>query len=184
MTTSTITVTVFTDEVLARAAELARDSYLPGWTGASGEESTGESVARHLESAAVLLEADGWTRTYNHGPDVSAELPAIESMSTQAMVREVLLAVREETAATAPRTLSMALDHAARGGNGDADTRDVAYEVLNRVVRALTGHDQARATAWAERLHRTRKDITDLLDAGARFARTHGPGAAEAPQAI
>ncbi|SEE61271.1 hypothetical protein [Streptomyces sp. TLI_105] len=179
--TSTIT-TVFTDEVLARAAGLVKDSYRPVWTGASGEESTGESVARHLEAAVALLETDGWTRMSNYGPAVSAELPAIESMSTQAMVREVLLAVREETA-PAPRTLSAALDHAARGGDGDADTRDVAYEVLTLVVRALTGHDQARATAWAERLHRTREDVTALLAAGARFARAYGPGAAEADQA-
>ncbi|MFF5788582.1 hypothetical protein ACFY8P_26915 [Streptomyces sp. NPDC012693] len=140
--TSTITATVFTDEVLARAAELARDSYRPVWTGASGEESTGASVARHLEAAAALLETDGWTRTYHHGPAPSTELPAIESMSTQEMVREVLIAVREESA-VAPRTLSTALDHAARGGDGDADTRDVAYEVLSLVVRALTGHGQA-----------------------------------------
>ncbi|MFE6713986.1 hypothetical protein [Streptomyces sp. NPDC057695] len=173
---------VFTDEVLARAAELARDFYQPVWTGASGEESTGESVARHLEAAAALLETDGWTRTCNYGPDANAELPAIESMSTQAMVREVLLAVREETA-PGPRTLSVSLDHASRGEDGDSDTRDVAYQVLNRVVRALTGHDQALATAWTERLHRTREDVLDLLAAGARFARTYGPGAAEAPQA-
>ncbi|MFC8765112.1 hypothetical protein ACFUAG_30950 [Streptomyces sp. NPDC057193] len=173
--TSTITATVFTDEVLARAAELMKDSYRPVWTGASGEESTGASVARHLEAAAALLETDGWTRTYHHGPAPSTELPAIESMSTQEMVREVLLAVREESAA-APRTLSTALDHAARGGDGDADTRDVAYEVLTLVVRALTGHDQARATAWAERLHRTHQDVTALLAAGAPFARAYGPG--------
>ncbi|WP_030220446.1 DUF6197 family protein [Streptomyces bikiniensis] len=182
MTTSTITATVFTDEVLARAAELARDSYQPVWTGASGEESTGKSVARHLEATASLLKADGWTRTTTYTSPAGTELPAIESMSTQAMVREVLLAVREETA-PGPRTLSVALEHAARGGNGDTDTRDVAYQVLNRAVRALTGHDQALATAWTERLHRTREDVLDLLAAGARFARTYGPGAAEAPQA-
>ncbi|MFF7780406.1 hypothetical protein ACFZCG_39085 [Streptomyces tanashiensis] len=174
--TITITTTVFTDEVLARAAGLVKDSYRPVWTGASGEESTGESVARHLEAGAVVLKADGWTRTSSYGLAPSAELPAIESMSTRAMVREVLLEVREETAATAPRTLSMALDHTARGEDGDTDTRDVAYEVLTLVVRALTGHDQARATAWAERQHRTHEDVTALLAAGARFARTYGPG--------
>ncbi|MFI8916525.1 hypothetical protein ACIGW4_33625 [Streptomyces sp. NPDC053513] len=182
MTTTTLPATVFTDEVLARAAELARDSYRPVWTGASGEESTGESVARHLEAAAALLEADGWSRTSTYTSPASTKLPAIESMSTQAMVREVLLAVREETA-PGPRTLSVALDQAARGGNGDTDTRDVAYQVLNGVVRALTGHDQALATAWTERLHRTREDVLDLLAAGACFARTYGPGAAEVPQA-
>ncbi|AJF70435.1 DUF6197 family protein [Streptomyces vietnamensis] len=173
---------VFTDEVLSRAAELARDSYQPVWTGASGEESTGESVARHLEAAAALLETDGWTRTSTYTSPASTKLPAIESMSTQAMVREVLRAIREETA-PGPRTLSVALDHTARGEDGDTDTRDVAYQVLNRVVRALTGHDQAHATAWTERLHRTREDVLDLLAAGARFARTYGPGATAAPEA-
>ncbi|MFI8769507.1 hypothetical protein ACIGN6_32010 [Streptomyces sp. NPDC053792] len=181
--TTTITAAVFTDEVLVRAAGLVKDSYRPVWTGASGEESTGESVARHLEAAAGLLEADGWIHTYHHGRAASTALPAIESMSTEEMVREVLREVREETAATAPRTLSMALDHVAHGGEGDADTRDVAYEVLTLVVRALTGHEQARATAWAERLQRTHQDVTALLGAGARFARTYGPGVAEAPQA-
>lgn len=174
--TSTITATVFTDEVLARAAELMKDSYRPVWTGASGEESTGASVARHLEAAAALLETDGWTRTYHHGPAPSTEPPAIESMSTEEMVREVLREVREETAATAPRTLSVALDHAANGQDGDGDTRYVAFEVLNLLIRALTGHDQAFATSWAERLHRTHQDVTTLLAVGARFARTYGPG--------
>ncbi|MFJ3817780.1 hypothetical protein [Streptomyces sp. NPDC090056] len=181
--TTTITATVFTDEVLAQAAEGVKGSYTPVWTGASGEETTGESVARHLEAAAALLEADGWTRVVHHGPETGVELPAIESMSTEDMLHEVLRAVREETAGLAPRTLAVALDHAARGETGDCDTRDVSYDVLSRVVRALTGHEQARATAWAERLHRTHQDVADLLAAGARFARTYGPGAAEAPRA-
>ncbi|MFF8513230.1 hypothetical protein ACF064_34760 [Streptomyces sp. NPDC015492] len=177
MTTTTITAAVFTDEVLARAAELARDSYRPVWTGGSGEESTGEAVARHLEAASILLEADGWARTYRSPTPVSTVLPAIETMSTEAMVREVLIAVRDEISATAPRTLSAALDHVTHGEEGDGDTRSVASEVLTLLIRALTGHDQAAATPWAERLHRTHQDVTALLTAGARYARAYGPGA-------
>ncbi|MER5966840.1 hypothetical protein [Streptomyces sp. NPDC002057] len=186
MTINTITATtVFTDEVLVRAAELAKDAYRPVWTGASGEESTGESVARHLEAATDLLEGDGWARTYTSASSVSTELPAIEAMRIEDMLREVLLAVRDEitATATAPRTLSVALEHVAHGEDGDGDTRYVAFEVLNLLVRALTGHDQALATSWAERLHRTQQDITDLLAAAARFARTYGPRDAEATQA-
>ncbi|MFJ2060302.1 hypothetical protein ACIOMM_30795 [Streptomyces sp. NPDC087908] len=177
MTTTTITAAVFTDEVLARAAELARDSYRPVWTGASGEESTGEAVARHLEAASALLEADGWTRTYPSATPVRTVLPAIETMSTEAMVREVLIAVRDEITATAgaSRTLSAALEHVAHGEDGDGDTRYVASEILTLLIRALTGHDQAAATPWAERLHRTHQDVTALLTAGACYARTYGP---------
>ncbi|MFB7453496.1 hypothetical protein [Streptomyces sp. NPDC056194] len=174
---------VFTDAVLSRAAKLAGDSYRPVWTGASGEESTSESVAHHLEAAAALLEADGWARTYTSTSPVSKVLPAIESMSTKDMVRELLLVVREEVAGTASRTLAVALDHAANGQDGDGDTRYVAFEVLNLLIRALTGHDHASATPWTERLHRTQQDVTALLAAGARFARTYGPGAAGAPHA-
>ncbi|MFE6813524.1 hypothetical protein [Streptomyces sp. NPDC057675] len=186
MTTTTITAAVFTDEVLARAAELARDSYRPVWTGASGEESTGEWVARHLEAASALLEADGWARTYPSPTSASGStvLPAIETMSVKDMLSEVLSVIRDEIAtAGAPRTLSMALEHVAHGEDGDGDTRYVASEVLTLLVRALTRQDQAAATPWAERLHRTHQDVTALLTAGARFARTYGPGAAQAQHA-
>ncbi|MFH8717348.1 DUF6197 family protein [Streptomyces zaomyceticus] len=185
MTTSTSSATVFTDEVLARAAELAQDAYQPVWTGPSGEEATGELVACHLEATIALLDKDGWIRNHHFFAPrtVSTQPPAIETMSTQAMVREVLLAVREENS-TSQRTLSVALDHVMWGEEGDTDTREGAFTVLNLVIRAHTGHDQARAMAWAERLHRTHADVTALLAAGARFARTYGPGAAVGPTRV
>ncbi|GAA2733368.1 hypothetical protein [Streptomyces nogalater] len=58
----------------------------------------------------------------------------------------------------------------------------MAGHVLDRLIQAHTGSATARATPWSERQHRTHADITALLSAGARFARTYGPsqGAAAA----
>ncbi|MFF3775754.1 hypothetical protein [Streptomyces sp. NPDC002232] len=182
--TTTSTAAVFTNEILARAADLARDSYRPVWTGGSGEETTGESIARHLDAANILLATTGWARTYPSPTPVSTALPAIQTMSIKDMLSEMLIVVRDEiTTAGAPRTLPMALEHVAHGEDGDSDTRYVASEVLTLLIRALTRHDQAAATPWTERQHRTHQDVSALLTAGARFARTYGPNAPQAQHA-
>ncbi|MFJ9855279.1 hypothetical protein [Streptomyces sp. NPDC101150] len=173
---------VFTNETVHRAADLAADAYRPVWTGPSGEESSGEAVARHLEAAIALLDKDGWVRTYNYGKDWSngADLADDDSMTVKAMVRALLRFVRDESGTDPQRTLSTALRHVGEdGGHGDTDTAYAAGFVLDLVIQAHTGSDSARATPWSERQHRTHVDITALITAGARFARAYGPGSEE-----
>lgn len=171
---------VFTDETLRTAAGLAADAhrYRPVWTGPSGEESSGDAVARHLEATIDLLDKNGWIRTYDHGTDWSTgtDLSDDDSMTVKAMLKSLMRVVRDEISTDPHRALPTALRHVGEsGGHGDPDTADIATEVLNLVIRAHTGSESARATSWAERLTRTHADITALLTAGARFARAHGP---------
>ena len=170
---------VFTDATLRKAEEITADSYLPVWIGPSGEESSGEAVARHLEATIALLEKDGWIRAYNYNRDRSsgADLADDDSMTVKAMLRALIRFVRDESGTAAPqRTLATALRHVGEDGiHGDTDTAIVAGYVLDRVIQAHTGSDSARAVSWSERQHRTHADITALLTAGARFARTYGP---------
>ncbi|MFE9360345.1 hypothetical protein ACFYPB_40610 [Streptomyces olivaceoviridis] len=176
---------VFSDVTLSKAAELAADSYLPLWIGPSGEESSGEAVARHLEATIALLEQDGWIRVYDYNRDWSTggvDIADDDSMTVKDMLRALLRFVRDEsesgTGSGPQRTLSTALRHVGEdGAHGDTDTACVAGYVLDRLIQAHTGSDSARATPWSERQHRTHADITALLAAGARFARTYGPGA-------
>ncbi|MEV0695279.1 hypothetical protein [Streptomyces sp. NPDC050388] len=174
----TVAAAVFTDATLRKAQEIAASSYLPVWTGPSGEESSGEAVARHLEATIALLEKDGWIRAYDYGKDWStgAHLADDDSMTVKDMLRALLRFVREESGTDPQRTLSTALRHVGEAGEaGDTDTANVAGYVLDRVIQAHTGSDSARATPWSERQHRTHADVTALLRAGARFARTYGP---------
>ncbi|MFJ5098980.1 hypothetical protein [Streptomyces sp. NPDC088557] len=168
---------VFTHDTLARTAELVRDSYRPVWTGLSGEESTGESVAAHLDATVRLLDTDGWTATY---PDTSCDIGQVtDDTPLEELVRALLRLVQDEAgAARQKRTLHSALQHVGTlHVDGDTDTAQVASTILDLVVRAHTRSDSASATRWSERRHRSHDDITALLCAGARFARTHGPGA-------
>ncbi|MFD3542281.1 hypothetical protein ACFWUQ_22715 [Streptomyces sp. NPDC058662] len=177
---------VFTDETLRKAAELAADGYRPVWIGPSGEESSGEAVARHMEATIALLDKDSWVRTYDSGKDWStgADLADDDSMTVKAMLKSLLRVVRDEIGNDPQRTLSTALRHVGESGkDGDTDTASIASDVLDLVTRAHTGSDSARATPWSERQHRTHADITALLTAGARFARTYGPASQEATAA-
>ncbi|MFJ9703413.1 DUF6197 family protein [Streptomyces fradiae] len=187
-TPATADAVMFTDETLRQATELAADARRPVWLGDSGEECTGEAVARHLEATLVLLEKDGWARVYEvvqpvqHTVDRSPALAADESMSVKALLLQLIRFIRAEVAdADAPagprRTLPTALRYVADSDHGDGDTCEAANRVLNLLVRAHTGHAHALASSWAERQHRTAADITALLTAGIMFARTYGPGA-------
>lgn len=170
---------VFTDETLRKAAGLVADHYRPLWTGPSGEESSGEAVAVHLEAAIALLDKDGWTRTHDHSKawSTGASISDDDFRTVESMLKALLLQMRDEIDNDPQRTLSTALHHVgAGGGQGDPDTASISSDVLDMVVRAHTGTDSARATAWSERLARTYADITALLNAGARFARAYGPG--------
>lgn len=181
-TVPTAAVVVFTDATQRKAADLAADAYRPVWTGPSGEQSSGEAVARHLEATIALLDKDGWIPNYDYGKDWStgADLPADDdSMTVKAMLKALLRLVRDEIGTDTHRTLPTALRLVGEGsGHGDPDTGYIATEVLDLVIRAHTGSDSARATPWSARLTRTHADITALLTAGARFARTYGLGAA------
>ncbi|MDX3232526.1 hypothetical protein [Streptomyces sp. ME19-01-6] len=176
--TTTTPTAVFTDATLHRAQEITADSYLPVWIGPSGEESSGEAVARHLEATIALLDKDGWIRVHSYNRDWSSgtDLADDDSMTVKAMVRALLRFVRDESDNDPRWTLSTALRHVGEDGeHGDTDTASVASYVLDRLIQAHTGSDSARATPWSERQHRTQADITTLLTAGARFARTYGP---------
>ncbi len=178
LTTPAATAVVFTDDTLRRAAELAGDAYPPLWIGPSGEQSSGEAVARHLEATSVLLEKDGWIRAYDYGKDWSsgALLAADDSMSVKDMLKQLLHLIREEAGTEPHRTLATALRHVGEAGrHGDTDTVSIASNVLDLLIRAHTGAEYARATPWSERQHRTHADITALLAASARFARAYGP---------
>ncbi|MFD8961755.1 hypothetical protein ACFXKH_38240 [Streptomyces caelestis] len=175
--------TVITEATLHAAQELLTQSYASVWTGPSGEESSGEAVARHLEATVTLLDKDGWTRvsTYFRDRDqdgASDASPADdESLTIKQMVRAVWRFVHEDIDIDPRRTLDTALRHVGEHGvHGDPDTARVAGGVLDRLIQAHTGSASARATAWSERQLRTHADITALLCAGARFARTYGPG--------
>jgi len=178
--TKTTAAVVFAGETLRTAASLATSGhrYRPLWTGPSGEESSGEAVARHLEATNALLDTDGWVRTYDQGKDWSTgtQVPDDDSMTVKAMLQALLRLIRDEAAGTdSRRTLSTALRHVGEGGHGDPDTASIAIEVLGLVIQAHTGSDSASAVAWSERLTRTQADIAALLAAGSRFARTYGP---------
>ncbi|MER8233194.1 hypothetical protein [Streptomyces sp. NPDC094049] len=168
---------VFTSGTVDRAAELAKDSYRPVWTGMSGEVSTGESVAAHLDATVRLLDTDGWTATY---PDTPCDIGQVtDDTPLEELVRALLRLVQDETSpARKARTLYGALQHVGTlRVDGDPDTAQVASTVLDLVVRAHTGSDSAAATRWSERRHRSHDDVIALLCAGARFALTYGPGA-------
>ncbi|KAB2588400.1 DUF6197 family protein [Streptomyces arboris] len=183
----TITPTgLFTDATLRKTQEITADSYGSVWIGPSGEESSGEAVARHLEGTAALLDKDGWSRvtTYFRDRDedqASDANPADdESLAVKQMIRAVLRFLHDGIDLDPRRTLDSALHQVGEdGAHGDPDTARVTSGVLDRLIQAHTGSASARATAWSERQHRTHADITALLRAGARFARTYGP----APQA-
>lgn len=175
---STAAVAVFTDETLRKTADLATDFYRPVWTGPSGEESSGEAVARHLEATVALLDKEGWIRVYDQGKDWSTgvDIADDDSMTIKAMLKSLLRLVRDEIGTDPRRTLFTALHHVGEGGgHGDSDTAYIATMVLDLVIRAHTGSETASARPWSERLNRTHADITALLTAGARFAATYGP---------
>ncbi|MDJ1645161.1 DUF6197 family protein [Streptomyces pakalii] len=189
--TTTSPAATFTDAVLHKAQELLAQSYGSVWTGPSGEESSGEAVARHLEATAALLDEDGWSRvtTYYRDQDKDrtgdANPADDESLTVKQMIRAVLRFLHDDIGLDLDprRTLDTALRHVGEDdalGGTDTDTGIVAGHVLDRLIQALTGSASARATAWSERQHRTHADITALLTAGARFARTHGPSVSKA----
>ncbi|MDT0493656.1 hypothetical protein RM717_24455 [Streptomyces griseus] len=187
-TATAVPATLITDATLSKAQEIAARSYGPVWTGPSGEESSGEAVARHLEATIALLDKDGWSRVHtcfrdrNQDKDRAGDVnPDDESMTVKQMLRALLRFVHDDIGLDLDprRTLDTALRHVGEDGTyGDSDTAHVATCVLDRLVQAHTGSDYARATAWSERQHRTHADITALLTAGARFARTYGPASA------
>ncbi|MEU3720771.1 DUF6197 family protein [Streptomyces californicus] len=174
---------VFTGATLTAAQELLAESYGSVWIGPSGEESSGEAVARHLEAAVALLDKDGWSRIHTYtriqsSGGVDADLADDESMTVKQMLRALLRFVRTESDIDLGprRTLSTALRHVGEdGAHGDTDTAVVAGYVLDRLIQAHTGFASARAMAWSARQHRAHADITALLCAGARFARAYGP---------
>ncbi|MFF2308537.1 hypothetical protein ACFVVP_39310 [Streptomyces sp. NPDC058128] len=182
MTTITSAIVLFTDTTLAQAAKLMKDAYRPVWVGPSGEESTGEAVARHMEATIALLDKDGWIRTYDHSADWSKgeDLATDDSMTAEDMLRLLLRLVSDEVGNVPQRNLPTALRHVGEAcEHGDTDTAHIATTVLDLIIQARTGSDTARATPWSERQHRTHTDIAFLLTAGARFARAYGPSSAE-----
>ncbi|MYW77706.1 hypothetical protein F610DRAFT_06836 [Streptomyces sp. LaPpAH-199] len=148
---------VFTEVTLTAAQELLTESYGSVWIGPSGEESSGEAVARHLGAAVALLDKDGWSRihTYNYNRAKSsgadADLADDESMTVKQMLRALLRFVRNEIESDIDlgprRSLSTALRHVGEdGAHGDTDTAVVAGYVLDRLIQAHTGSASTTAT--------------------------------------
>ncbi|MEW2068324.1 hypothetical protein [Streptomyces sp. NPDC007346] len=165
---------VITTQMLEQAAQLACTFHRPFWTGNSGEQSTGEAVARHLETASGLLNSFGWTRTWTMS--TASLAPADDNATTETMLRQLLDYLREEGSASGPVTAVTALGRTVGTAYGDPDTRDIAQAILDLLIQALTGSSTARFSPWSERLHRVPADIRILFTAGALFARTYGPG--------
>ncbi|TBO60231.1 hypothetical protein EYS09_07960 [Streptomyces kasugaensis] len=185
MTPATPAAVVFTDETLRKAADRAAAAYRPVWIGRSGEQSSGEAVARHLEATLALLDKDGWVRTLDFSTMWSTSSPGLvdvtETTTVKTMLKSVIRFLKDEFGDgdhDPSRDLFTALCHVGdSGAHGDSDTARIAGDVLDLVIRAHTGANAAFATRWSERLNRTHADITALLTAGAKFARTYGPGA-------
>ncbi|MFI9598900.1 hypothetical protein ACIHCX_03295 [Streptomyces sp. NPDC052043] len=157
--------------VTAKAAEKAA-AEPRFWTGLSGMQVTGADVAAHLEAAREVLKKRGWIRTTD---DTDPELPeADESMSVKTILLGVLRAVRDMTVDRGPITLMSAMFRA-EDAIGDQDTHVVGDRVLDTLVAAYLGTSFAIARVWSEKRSRTWAEVSDLLTAGAEFARTHGP---------
>ncbi|MEU5137504.1 hypothetical protein [Streptomyces californicus] len=168
---------VVTAEMLEQAAQVVSVAHRSIWTGASGEQSSGEAVARHLESAAGLLVSYGWTRTWSM-PAAGQLAPADATASAETMLRQLLDYIREEDSSPGPITAVTALTRTAGTAHGDPDTSDIAQALLNVLVQVLTGSPTARFVPWSERLHRAPADIRAMFTAAAAFARTYGPAPA------
>lgn len=157
-----------TDHVTEAALEVVRNR--PDfWVGCSGETITGAETADYLQALVEVLEKRGWVRTYK-GTDPGLPEPD-ESLSVKQMILTLWRYVREVLEQDrGPITLCFAKYEVE---NRDADR--VAERVLDALVAARTGSRTAQAAAWAERTIRTWDEVRSLLDAGAAFARAHGP---------
>lgn len=170
------------------AAQLADQSYRSIWTGSSGETITGEQAARHLEAAAALMTERGWSRTYEltfESNTPEPEFPSFddaETLTIKAILLRLIKFARDlyvhETSYTVikPLTLSDALSNIDDGIHGDGDTRRVAEDILDVLLRAHTGAKSACCRRWSSKVGRTQEDVLELIAAGAMFARRYGPG--------
>lgn len=174
------------DDTIARAYTLATSKaicYDPAafWTGPSGEQTTGEQVAHHLEATLALLQRDGWTRRYQDDePDIDLS-GDIDTMNPVAILRKLFaLALWGLGFSTDKRyTLSDAMSAVVRKDEGDRDTSIVASRVLSTIIRASRGETENQnwpiQDAWASKLGRTPGEVMALLAAGVSFARRYGP---------
>ncbi|MGW6741677.1 DUF6197 family protein [Streptomyces sp. NPDC055025] len=165
-----------TSAVLKAAAEIsAKNNYF--WVGRSGELAAGPSVAIFLDAVAERLTLDGWARTYDTQDEVStASLAVASDASIRSMLRQLIgFFVEEFGSRREPLTLWSAMSRTSAGRFGDTDLLAVGDRILDAIVQARTGSDRAQSGAWSERLGRTHDEITELLAAGAEFARTYGP---------
>lgn len=159
------------------------------WIGMSGETVTGEQAARHIETAAALLNERGWSRTHELNIESSIPRPEfpdfddIEKLTIKTIILRLLKFARElyvhENSWTATRslTLSCALHEANDGIHGDSDTWYVAGNLLAALLKASNGGDYAQFASWSSKIGRTQEEVLLLLDTGAAFARQYGPEA-------
>lgn len=171
--------TLTADRNLLQTAEALSHTHLDGkrfWTGSSGETTTGAQLAHYLDTINEILDRDGWIRVYT---DSTVDLPGDTSaMSLTAMVRKLYQAIHEEIAPNGKRrVLYSAMTEAIRQDAGDKDMERVAERVLDVIVRARTGSDQAMHGYWVEKLGRTADEVRDLLSTASEFARLYGPAA-------
>jgi hypothetical protein len=157
-----------TDHVTKAALEVVRNR--PDfWVAYSGETITGAETADYLQALVEVLEKRGWVHTYK-GTDPGLPAPD-DSLSVKQMILTLWRHAREALEQDrGPITLSFATYEV-----DDRDAHTVADRVLDALVAARTGTRTAQATAWAARTIRTWDEVRSLLDAGAAFARAHGP---------
>lgn len=68
-----------------------------------------------------------------------------------------------------------ALYETSRGGPEDRDTRTAAAQLLDLILAARAGVQDADHQAWESRVERTWPEVSDLLSDAVQFAREHGP---------
>ncbi|MFD0353634.1 hypothetical protein ACFVHW_07775 [Streptomyces sp. NPDC127110] len=149
------------------------------WIDWSGELVLGETVALHLEAAAVLLERDGWWVRLQ-GDEVEPVGEAPEPPPVREVLRQLwglaLATVAVVAGPPRPRTLGGALADV-RGASAADDLAGwaVGARVLDAVVQVRVGSSAARHEVWAGDAERSFAEVLELLAAGAEFARAHGP---------
>jgi hypothetical protein len=165
----TLTRNPFTAESVTQTALEAVRKRPDFWVGYSGETITGAETADFLHALREVLEKRGWARSFR---DSDPKVPEPdESLSVKAMVLALWRYARE---ALEQDRGPLTLDYA-RFEVDDRDAARVADRVLDALVAARTGTTTAQASAWVSRRNRIWDEVRDLLDAGAEFARIHGP---------
>ncbi|MFB6507509.1 MULTISPECIES: hypothetical protein [unclassified Streptomyces] len=132
-----------------------------------------------IEKAHALTrrhQPEGWLRWGSSGVPITGEAIAAQAETTLAVLRRI----GWNPSDTACRSIRDAMVLATREdetGLLSEDTRYVVHDILNDLIRAMTGAPYANYELWDMHPHRTVDEVYALLDAAAAFARTYGTAA-------